>query len=196
MNIANKLTVSRIFAAIVFVALLLMEFPMSDMLALLVFIYACITDWIDGKLARKLQIESDFGKLVDPLADKLLITSAFIAFIELPQVALPSWVVIVIIGREFTITGLRLLAANKGILIPAGWWGKNKTISQIVTIISILVYLAFLDIQGFCDGCVISLRLASLYYCYVACMVIITVVLTLVSGYVYMKKNWHLIGGY
>ncbi|MDX9701723.1 MAG: CDP-diacylglycerol--glycerol-3-phosphate 3-phosphatidyltransferase [Candidatus Auribacterota bacterium] len=196
MNIANKLTVSRIFAAGVFVALLLAEFPLSNLIALVVFIYACITDWVDGKLARRLQVESDFGKLIDPLADKLLIISAFIAFIELPQVALPSWVVILIIGREFTITGLRLLAANKGIIIPAGWWGKNKTISQIVSILSILVYLTVIDLQTACAFMEIPLWAGAIYYYYVVFVVLVTVVLTVMSGYVYMKKNWHLISEY
>lgn len=196
MNIANKVTVSRVFAAIIFIAVLLAGFPFSNMLALVIFVYACITDWIDGYLARQLQVESDFGKLVDPLADKLLITSAFIAFIELPQVALPSWVVIVIIGREFSITGLRLLAANKGVVIPAGWWGKNKTISQIVTIISILVYLSALDAQAYIVAFDIPDWLSVAYYWYLVVLVVITVALTLMSGLVYVRKNWHMIEGY
>jgi len=193
MNIANKLTLSRIVATFIFMALLLSDIiPYSKTAATVVFILACITDWVDGHIARRLNVESDFGKLMDPLADKILICAAFIAFVELPQIALQSWIVIIIIGREFTITGLRLLAATKGEIIPAGFWGKNKTISQIVTIISILIYLTLMElanVHGFKipDSFFITLKTLTAF------IMAITVLLTIISGFVYVYNNRHLI---
>ncbi|MCD6460266.1 CDP-diacylglycerol--glycerol-3-phosphate 3-phosphatidyltransferase [bacterium] len=196
MNLANKLTISRIFMAVVFTFLLLIDLKYTNILAAVVFILACITDWIDGKVARHFQVESDFGKLVDPLADKILICAAFISFIEIPAIKLPAWIVIIIISREFVITGLRLLAANKGVVVPAGIWGKNKTISQIILIISLLLYLSALDINANITNICISQSLKQIFYWYFVVMVIITIILTVLSGIVYLIKNWNLLKGY
>lgn len=193
MNLPNKLTLSRLFATFVFIVLLISELPFSQFAALLVFIAACITDWVDGSIARKYNLQTDFGKLMDPLADKILISSAFIAFIELPEIAFPAWIVVIIISREFAITGLRLLAATKGKVIPAGYWGKNKTISQIVTVISILVYLSIIEFDLQNSSFVFPEFLYTLINYFIILVTVITVLLTVISGIVYLRNSWHLI---
>lgn len=194
MNLANKLTISRIAATGVFLLFLFADYlPFSKTAAMLVFIAACITDWVDGKIARMYQVESEFGKLMDPLADKILISSAFIAFIEQPQIMLPSWVVIIIIGREFLITGLRLLAANKGKIISAGFWGKNKTISQLVAIITILCYLSLHEIAYFIPPLALPELCFTILRYLITGIMTITVLLTIISGIVYMYQNWNLV---
>ena len=140
MNVPNTLTLSRLVLAIVMMVLLSMTFPFSKSLALVVFVIAAITDYFDGYLARKVYGESSFGKLMDPLTDKVLVCAAFVSFVELRLV--PAWLVVVIISREFLVTGLRLLAANKGMVIPAGQWGKHKMVWQLVAVIALLLGLA------------------------------------------------------
>ena len=196
MNLANKLTLSRIVMAVIFTFLLLMDVKYTNIFATVVFIVACITDWVDGKVARHFKVESDFGKLVDPLADKILISAAFISFVEIPQIGLPAWIVIIMISREFAITGLRLLAANKGVVVPAGVWGKNKTVSQIILVISLLLYLTVLDINANITSIHIPEFFKQFFYWYFVFMVIITIILTLISGVVYLAKNWNLLKGY
>ena len=140
MNVPNTLTLSRLVLAIGMMVLLSMTFPFSKSLALVVFVVAAITDYFDGYLARKVYGESSFGKLMDPLTDKILVCAAFVSFVELRLV--PAWLVVVIISREFLVTGLRLLAANKGMVIPAGQWGKHKMVWQLVAVIALLLGLA------------------------------------------------------
>lgn len=108
-------------------------------IALAIFVVASVTDWFDGKLARKYNLVTNFGKFMDPLADKLLVCSAMICFIELEK--LPAWFVIIIIGREFIISGFRLIAAENGVVIAANYWGKFKTVSQMIMIILLLIDL-------------------------------------------------------
>ena len=120
-----------------FLIVLFVEFSFHYTVALVLFVAASITDILDGTIARKRGLITDFGKLMDPLADKILICSAFIAFIELEW--MPAWMVIVIVARELAITGLRLLAASKNIVLAAEKQGKNKTITQVVAIIALLV---------------------------------------------------------
>lgn len=138
MNIANKLTILRVCLIPFFVVFLLYNvFGESDKyIALAIFVIASLTDLLDGYLARKYKLITDFGKFMDPLADKLLVCSALVCFIQLN--ALPAWIVVVIISREFIISGFRLVAANKGIVIAASWWGKYKTVSQIVLVILLI----------------------------------------------------------
>ena len=107
-------------------------------IALAIFVVASVTDWFDGKLARKYNLVTNFGKFMDPLADKLLVCSAMICFIELEK--LPAWFVIIIIGREFIISGFRLIAAENGIVIAANYWGKFKTVSQMIMIILLILH--------------------------------------------------------
>ena len=125
MNLPNKLTIFRVilFGENTFV---------TDMIALAIFIIASLTDLIDGKIARKYNLITDFGKFMDPLADKLLVCSAMIALIEMNRI--PSWVVIIIIAREFIISGFRLIASDNGVVIAASYWGKFKTTFQMVMI--------------------------------------------------------------
>lgn len=139
-NPPNVLTVSRLGMAAILIALLSMDFPFSKSLAFLVFLLASLTDFLDGYLARKIYGTSSFGQLMDPLTDKVLVCSAFICFIEIGF--FPAWLVIIIITREFLVTGLRLLAASKGRVIAAGTWGKHKTVWQIVAIVAILLGMA------------------------------------------------------
>ena len=129
MNLPNKLTMGRILAIPLFVVLLLMGYRVW---ACVIFIAAALTDMLDGKIARKYNLVTNFGKLMDPLADKLLTMSAFLCLVELHQI--PAWMVIVILGREFIITGMRQVAASEGIVIAAAWSGKIKTALQMVAI--------------------------------------------------------------
>lgn len=137
MNLANKLTILRVLLVPVFMIILLIDFPNNDYIALAVFIIAALTDMLDGHIARSRNQITKFGKFMDPLADKLLVSSALIILVEMNR--LSSWIVIIIIAREFAITGLRVLAASEGITIAASWYGKFKTIFQILAIIVLLL---------------------------------------------------------
>jgi CDP-diacylglycerol--glycerol-3-phosphate 3-phosphatidyltransferase len=145
MNLPNKLTVSRFVLTGFFLWALFSPLKFNDTLALFFFCIASFTDFLDGKIARKRNLITNFGILMDPLADKILICSAFIAFVESSHlnpdapVKVAAWMVIVIVARELAITGLRLLAASKGVVLAAEKYGKHKTISQIVAIIALLV---------------------------------------------------------
>ncbi len=134
MNLPNKLTILRIMSIPVFIVLLLNEFYYSSGI---IFIAASLTDMLDGHIARKYDLISNFGKIMDPLADKLLVTSAMLCLVELGQIK--AWMVIVILSREFLITGLRAVAAGEGIIIAAGIWGKIKTVLQMVSLSIILL---------------------------------------------------------
>lgn len=137
MNLPNKLTILRVILVPVFVILMLAPLSWGRWAALAVFIIASLTDTADGYIARKYNLVTDFGKFMDPLADKLLVCAAMICLITTGQ--LPAWIVIVIISREFIISGFRLIAAEKGIVIAASWWGKIKTVVQMVMICALLI---------------------------------------------------------
>lgn len=147
MNLPNKLTIFRVILIVPFILLLLggnagwfgTNIVITDMIALLIFVIASLTDLADGKIARKYNLVTNFGKFMDPLADKLLVCSALIALIELGRI--PSWVVIIIIGREFIISGFRLIASDNGVVIAASYWGKFKTTFQMIAIILMIVNL-------------------------------------------------------
>ncbi len=138
MNLPNKLTVLRVIAVPFFVVLMLVPFAgqpcegWCKWTALGVFIAAALTDLVDGKLARKYQLVTNFGKFMDPLADKLLVCSALICLVDLQRI--PSWAVIVIIAREFVISGIRLIAADDNVVIAASKWGKVKTVFQMIMV--------------------------------------------------------------
>ena len=141
MNVPNQLTVARLILTFVFVALLSLEgVPFAKTGALLVFSLAAITDFLDGYLARKNNLVTNFGKLMDPLADKVLMCAGFVLLTRLELI--PAWMVVVILAREFMVTGLRLLASAEGVVLAAENLGKYKTTIQIVTIIYFLLYLA------------------------------------------------------
>ncbi|MDO4462947.1 MAG: CDP-diacylglycerol--glycerol-3-phosphate 3-phosphatidyltransferase [Bacillota bacterium] len=133
MNLPNKLTIFRVILIPFFIVFLLVPItPVDKWIALAIFIIASLTDLLDGKIARKYGLVTNFGKFMDPLADKLLVCSALICLIELDRI--PSWMVIVIIAREFIISGFRLVAADNGVVIAASYWGKFKTTFQMVAV--------------------------------------------------------------
>ena len=141
MNLPNKLTMLRMIMVPFFVAVLLAQ-PFgaaSDWIALIIFVAASLTDLADGKIARKYNLVTNFGKFMDPLADKLLVCSGMICLIALNRI--PAWVVCIIVAREFTISGFRLIAAEKGTVIAASYWGKFKTASQMVMVILMVANL-------------------------------------------------------
>ncbi|MBE5832586.1 MAG: CDP-diacylglycerol--glycerol-3-phosphate 3-phosphatidyltransferase [Butyrivibrio sp.] len=141
MNLPNKLTVARVVLIPFFVAFLLLS-PSNEAfkwVALAIFIVASLTDMLDGKIARKYNLITDFGKFMDPLADKLLVCSAMICLIELSRI--PSWIVVIIIAREFVISGFRLIAADNGRVIAASYWGKFKTTFQMIMVILMIADL-------------------------------------------------------
>ena len=141
MNVPNKLTISRFFLTVAFMAVIFSGMPFHQTLALVLFVAASLTDYFDGVIARRNKLVTNFGILMDPLVDKIMICSAFIAFVGLHKI--PAWMAVVIVARELAITGLRLLAASKQIVLAADAGGKAKTISQIVAIISILVMMSY-----------------------------------------------------
>lgn len=147
MNLPNKLTVLRVILIPFFVAFLLLS-PGNDTfkwIALAIFIVASLTDMLDGKIARKYNLITDFGKFMDPLADKLLVCSAMICLIELERI--PSWIVVIIIAREFVISGFRLIAADNGRVIAASYWGKFKTTFQMIMVILMIADLPIDAVQ-------------------------------------------------
>jgi len=141
MNLSNQLTVSRFGMAFILTIFLTLPIPFGKTIGLFVFILAALTDYWDGRLARRTGTVTAFGQLMDPLVDKVLICAAFISFVAIHQIV-PAWIVIIILTREFMVTGLRLLAANQGRVIPAGRGGKHKTVWQMGVICIILIGLA------------------------------------------------------
>ena len=172
MNLPNKLTMLRVIMIPFFVFFLLFgKFGRTgDIIALIIFIAASLTDMLDGKIARKYNLITNFGKFMDPLADKLLVCSAMICLIEIGR--LPAWIVIIIIAREFIISGFRLIAADNGVVIAASMWGKSKTVSQMAMIILLLLNL---PVPGF------SILATAVTY--------LALVLTIVSLIDYLVKN-------
>jgi len=144
MNLPNKLTLLRILLIPVFMVVLYWGFPGAGYVALAIFIIASLTDLLDGKIARARNLVTDFGKFADPLADKMLVTAAMLWFVETGR--MPAWALLIVICREFAVSGLRMLAADKGKVIAAGWSGKVKTASTMVCIVLMfLVQLQLLD---------------------------------------------------
>ncbi|WP_366921749.1 CDP-diacylglycerol--glycerol-3-phosphate 3-phosphatidyltransferase [Metallumcola ferriviriculae] len=178
MNLANKLTLARIFLVPVFMIILLVHLRYGEYIAAGIFILAASTDGLDGYIARSRKQITRLGKLLDPLADKLLVTAALISLVELDKI--PAWIAVLIIGREFAVTGLRTIAAGEGVIIAASRWGKLKTISQIVAIVAILIHdFPFNYIN-------IPIGVISLY---------VAVIFTLWSGFDYFHKARKLLRG-
>jgi len=171
MNLPNKLTILRIILVPVFVFVLLVKIPYGEYFAALIFIIAALTDSLDGYLARRWRQITKLGIILDPLADKLLITAALISLVELRQ--MPGWIAIVIIGREFAVSGLRAVKAEEGIVIPASKWGKLKTITQIIAVILLLLQKLYLPFTG------IKIGMWAMY---------IAVVITIISGVEYFYR--------
>lgn len=146
MNLPNKLTVLRVIMIPFFVVALMLEGGANQMyryIAAAIFVIASFTDFLDGNIARKYNLVTNFGKFMDPLADKLLVCSALICLIELGQ--LPAWMVLIIISREFIISGFRLVASDNGVVIAASYWGKWKTVFQMISVILLILNIEALS---------------------------------------------------
>lgn len=202
MNLANKLTLLRLALVPVFITFTVIDNLWTRIFALFIFILASITDLYDGYFARKYGEVTDFGKFMDPLADKFLISAAFISFVDMKELNVPPWMVILIIGREFLITGLRTLAASKGVVIAADRSGKFKTTSQISAIIAILLILcvnSYLDhFYNIRAGSLLQMSgrpyvIGSLLFGTSYWLVFVTTILTLASGLSYLYKNRHIL---
>src|SRR5690349_2174935 len=141
MNLPNKLTLSRFVLTVAFLVVMFSQIRFHETIALILFSAAGISDFLDGQIARRRKLITNFGILMDPLADKIMVCSAFISFVGLNWI--PAWMVVVVVARELAITGLRLLAASKNVVLAAEGYGKHKTISQIVAIIAILVVASY-----------------------------------------------------
>jgi CDP-diacylglycerol--glycerol-3-phosphate 3-phosphatidyltransferase len=190
MNLPNKLTVARLLLTGVFVAALSVDAPYARTAALLLFSIAAITDFLDGYLARKHNLITDFGKLMDPLADKVLMASGFVMLCsqESTRTLFPAWVVIAILTREFMVTGLRLVAAAEGKVLAAEKLGKHKTIWQIITVIYFLLYLASEDPGLQWLALLFKINILSPATLGLA-LIAITLILTVWSGLGYLWKN-------
>ena len=173
MNTPNKLTVLRMILVPVFMVLMMFNTFACQMAGLLVFIIASVTDWLDGYLARRDNLVTTFGKFMDPLADKMLTTAAFLVLMERGYIS--SWVLLIVLGREFVVSGIRLAAVGEGKVIAASWWGKIKTVAQMIAII---VSIIVMNIPGF-DAAYVLINI----------LVWISTVLTLVAGIEYVVKN-------
>ncbi|MEC2160915.1 CDP-diacylglycerol--glycerol-3-phosphate 3-phosphatidyltransferase [Virgibacillus halodenitrificans] len=186
MNIPNRITISRILLIPIFILLLSLPLnwgnwqigestlPIADFAAALLFIFASVTDWVDGFYARKYNLVTNLGKFLDPLADKLLVSAALILLVEMGFA--PAWVVIIIISREFAVTGLRLVAAGEGFVLAAGSMGKLKTATQMIAIAALLLHNFPFSYIGFPFGTL---------------MLYVALFFTIVSGVDYFIKNWH-----
>jgi CDP-diacylglycerol---glycerol-3-phosphate 3-phosphatidyltransferase len=189
MNLPNKLTFSRFVLTVAFLAVMFSRVRYHETICLVLFVLGGISDFLDGHLARSRKLITNFGILMDPLADKIMVCSAFIAFVGLKW--MPAWMVVIVVARELAITGLRLLAASKSIVLAAEGYGKHKTISQIVAIISILVLHSYQDWGKFGT----ALFGWSLFgnqpwvYWFTKAALIVAVILTFVSGWLYLWKN-------
>ncbi|HIY27996.1 MAG TPA: CDP-diacylglycerol--glycerol-3-phosphate 3-phosphatidyltransferase [Firmicutes bacterium] len=191
MNLPNKLTVLRMVLVPFFVLALLWPFPHHYLVALILFGAASYTDHLDGKLARKNNQITDFGKFMDPLADKILVISALVCFVSLGLCDV--WLVLLIIAREFMVTSVRLVAAGKGKVIAANNWGKLKTVSQIVAICVILFtqYLQELGSLGVLPW--ISEETAVLFWCIGEIFLAAATLFSVLSGLIYLRQNWELV---
>ena len=192
MNLPNKLTLSRFALTVAFlVVMFARNLPYHETLALAFFVAAGISDFLDGQIARRRNLITNFGILMDPLADKIMVCSAFIAFVELGWFA--AWMAVIIVARELAITGLRLLAASKNVVLAAERFGKHKTISQIVAIIAILIDQIMQKNQWGSIGQAIfgwNLFGGHSWSWWVAeVFKWLSVALTFISGFVYLWKN-------
>ena len=173
MNLPNKLTILRMIMIIPFVVFMLVPIGgAGKWIALALFVIASLTDLLDGKIARKYNLVTTFGKFMDPLADKLLVCSALICLVEMGKI--PAWIVIIIVSREFIISGFRLVASDNGVVIAASYWGKFKTVSQMIMSVLLIVNIPALSI------------LTTIFS-------VIALVLTVVSLIDYIAKNYRVL---
>ena len=190
MNLPNKLTLMRVLLIPFFLFFMYVNIPFHYAIALVIFTAASITDALDGKIARSRNLVTNFGKFLDPLADKVLVIAALAVFVDIAEVNMGAVPLIIITAREFMVSGLRLLAANSGIVVAAGIWGKLKTAFTMVAIVAILFWL--------CLCCDFGINFPESFRnavdnVLVPVLIWISTVLTIVSGAVYLKGYWKLI---
>lgn len=189
MNLPNKLTLLRIILVPFFVAVLLIDsIPFNYLIALIIFAIASVTDMLDGKIARKYNMVTDFGKFADPLADKILVISAFACFIELDIIN--AVFIILVLFREFTVTSIRLVAVESGKVVAANIWGKAKTVSQMIAIIVVLLNGFIMELSASSDRIADMTRIMGIVN---QSLLWISAVLTIVSGIIYIKDNFEFI---
>ena len=189
MNLPNKLTVSRFVLTIAFLAVMFSQVRYHQTIALVLFLAGGLSDILDGTIARRRKLITNFGILMDPLADKIMVCSAFIAFVGLNW--MPAWMVVTIVARELAITGLRLLAASKNVVLAAEGYGKHKTVSQIIAIIAMLVVASYPD-WGPVGRAVFGLHVFSdipWSRSFAGLATWVAVALTMFSGAVYLWRN-------
>lgn len=191
MNLPNKLTVSRFVLTLVFLCVIFSQVAYRETFALLLFGAASLTDYFDGRIARERGLITNFGILMDPLADKILVCSAYIAFVGVQWIA--AWMVVIVVARELAITGLRMLAASKNLVLAAEGWGKHKTVSQIVAILALLVQHSFREWGKF-GTMIFGIEIAGKAWAdwFTPCAVDVSILLTLISGGLYLWKNCRL----
>lgn len=192
MNLANKLTMLRIFLVPLFLIFIAVkDIPYGTFIATFIFIVASLTDQLDGYIARSRNQITTFGKFMDPLADKLLVTAALISLVELQIV--PAWATVIIISREFAVSGLRTIAASEGKVIAASMWGKAKTVTQIVAIIALLIKIN-ISSSKYLISLIESNKLIEVFINNGSkFLLFLAVIMTIISGYDYFKKNLKII---
>ena len=190
MNLPNKLTISRFVLTVAFLAVIFSETRFHETIALVLFCVASLTDYFDGKIAREQKLITNFGVLMDPLADKILVCSAFIAFVGIHKI--PAWMVVIIVARELAITGLRLLAASRNVVLAAEGYGKHKTISQITAIIAILVLMSYDEWGPFGAPFGVSIFGKPWVAWFTPLAIWVSVALTFTSGCLYLWRNRNL----
>ena len=189
MNTPNKLTLGRMIATPVFMATMLIDFPYHYLVSLIIFAAASLTDMIDGKMARKYNLVTDFGKFLDPLADKMLTTAAYLGFMFLYASMGKSYgiqmtaILFIVLFREFMITSLRLVAVQNGTVIAANMWGKAKTVCQMVAIIVTLFIAALVTVFN------LPALVLNIFMIIITLLLWASAVLTVISGVVYMVQN-------
>jgi len=192
MNTANKLTLMRVILVPFFLLFMYIDIPFHFLTAMIIFIAASITDALDGHIARKNNLITNFGKFLDPLADKVLVMAALAVFVEIDEIRMSAIPFIIITAREFMVSGLRLLAANSGIVVAAGMWGKLKTAFTMITIIGINAWLVFVyDFKAF--GLNLNQNFYNISEIFISVMIWVSTILTIISGAIYLKAYWHLI---
>ncbi len=186
MNLPNKITIARIALTFIFMIFLFSGGIVCKILALVTFMIAALSDYLDGFIAKKYDLKSDFGKIMDPVADKVLTLAAFLAFVEMKLI--PAWILVIIIMRELLVTSLRFLALKNNEVLPAGTGGKHKTVSQMFSILVILIFIVFkeagVEVFGFWNP--------SFEYWYrqvIFILMLVTVALTIGSGVSYIVGN-------
>ena len=192
MNLANKLTMLRIFLVPLFLIFIAVkDIPYGTFIATFIFIVAALTDQLDGYIARSRNQITTFGKFMDPLADKLLVTAALISLVELQLI--PAWATVIIISREFAVSGLRTIAASEGKVIAASMWGKAKTVTQIIAIIALLIKIN-ISSSKYLISLIENNEIVEVFINYGSkFLLFLAIVMTIISGYDYFKKNLKII---